>query len=105
MLIINGTVLIIDDKDEGFGAFDVRVDVNYISEVEPFLETIGDESIIDASGKLILPDLTHAHYHTYSNVFKSTMRGKPLEIWTPETTNCVNFGEEYERQTGMEIHS
>ncbi|QAS52205.1 amidohydrolase family protein [Halobacillus litoralis] len=37
---------------------------------------------IDATGQLIIPGMTNAHYHSYSNLLKGTEHDLPLEVWS-----------------------
>ncbi|MFG6147590.1 amidohydrolase family protein [Halobacillus sp. B23F22_1] len=37
---------------------------------------------VDASGQLMIPGMTNAHYHSYSNLLKSTETDLPLELWS-----------------------
>ncbi|NIK27142.1 5-methylthioadenosine/S-adenosylhomocysteine deaminase [Thalassobacillus devorans] len=38
--------------------------------------------VIDAEGKLVIPGMTNAHYHSYSNLLKGTESRYPLEVWS-----------------------
>ncbi|MYL71699.1 amidohydrolase family protein [Halobacillus litoralis] len=37
---------------------------------------------VDATGQLIIPGMTNAHYHSYSNLLKGTETDLPLELWS-----------------------
>lgn len=40
------------------------------------------DEVIDAQSQLVIPGMTNAHYHSYSNLLKGTENGFPLEIWS-----------------------
>lgn len=38
--------------------------------------------VFNAEGKLVIPGMTNAHYHSYSNLLKGTESTYPLEVWS-----------------------
>ncbi len=64
---------------------DVRVEQGKIAEVAEMLVPRPDEETFDADGKLLLPGMVNAHYHSYSNLWKGTAWGEPLEVWSSDT--------------------
>lgn len=64
---------------------DVRVENGKIAEVAELLAPCPNEETFDARGKLLLPGMVNAHYHSYSNLWKGTAWGEPLEVWSSDT--------------------
>ncbi|KHE71628.1 hypothetical protein LD39_08800 [Halobacillus sp. BBL2006] len=40
------------------------------------------EEIVDGEGMIVMPGMTNAHYHSYSNLLKGTENALPLELWS-----------------------
>lgn len=84
MLIQHG--LVPDDASEYRCCIrDVRVEKGRIAEVGAALAPHDGEETFDAVGKLLLPGMVNAHYHSYGNLWKGTAWGEPLEIWSSDT--------------------
>lgn len=64
---------------------DVRVEEGKITEIADMLVPRPGEETLDAGGKLLLPGMVNAHYHSYSNLWKGTAWGEPLEVWSSDT--------------------
>lgn len=62
---------------------DIVVGGSRIEEIEqPGRVTPGPgDTVIDASGKLVLPGLVNAHTHSYANLARGRFDGLPLEPW------------------------
>lgn len=85
MIIRGGTTLVTENERAECRKLDVRIEHARITAVQSGIVPREGEEIIDASGKLILPGLVNAHYHSYGNLLKGTAWGEPLEVWTPDT--------------------
>jgi cytosine/adenosine deaminase-related metal-dependent hydrolase len=60
---------------------DIRIEDGRIAAVGPTL-AIGDEhEVIDASGRLVLPGLINAHYHSHDTLCRGLFEELPLEMW------------------------
>jgi 5-methylthioadenosine/S-adenosylhomocysteine deaminase len=60
---------------------DILVDGGDIVTVGPDLRPDGPHEIIDASGKLIVPGLINAHYHSHDTLCRGLFEELPLEFW------------------------
>jgi len=85
MILQGGTALITQDGRAVCKKADIRIEGALIIALDTCLSASEGEEVIDAGGKLILPGLVNAHYHSYSNLLKGTTWGEPLEVWTPDT--------------------
>lgn len=85
MILRGGTALVTQDRRVVCKKADIRIEGARIKAIEASLPAQADEEIIDASGKLVLPGLVNAHYHSYTNLLKGTAWGEPLEVWSPDT--------------------
>jgi 5-methylthioadenosine/S-adenosylhomocysteine deaminase len=88
-LIKNVTIITMDD-DAGIIQGSVLVENGFIKEVIPHNPgsepPIGANESIDGSEMIVMPGMTNAHYHSYSNLLKGTTSHFPLEIWSLYTT-------------------
>jgi 5-methylthioadenosine/S-adenosylhomocysteine deaminase len=88
-LIKNATLVTMDDHP-GIIQGSVLVENGLIKEVLP--PNPGSEHLfradetIDGSEMIVMPGMTNAHYHSYSNLLKGTTSHLPLEIWSLYTT-------------------
>lgn len=85
MIIRGGMVLSPKEGGERFERADIRVEETRIAAVGSGLRQTPGEEIVEADGKLVLPGLVNAHYHSYGNLLKGTAWGEPLEIWSQDT--------------------
>ena len=60
---------------------DVRIEGTRIAAVAPDLAPTPGETVIDAAGKLVIPGLVNAHYHSHDVLAKGLIEELPLEIW------------------------
>ncbi|MFD2923044.1 amidohydrolase family protein [Halobacillus naozhouensis] len=72
MGILKGSILI----EEG------KVSRIFPHEKEESSPNIDASEVIDAGWDIIIPGMTNAHYHSYSNLLKGTENNFPLEIWS-----------------------
>ncbi|MCM3718637.1 amidohydrolase family protein [Fictibacillus phosphorivorans] len=88
-LITNAVIMTMDDDDRIIEG-SVLVENGIIKKVIPHQPGSGPriaaEETIDGSDMLIMPGMTNAHYHSYSNLLKGTTSHFPLEIWSLYTT-------------------
>jgi len=82
-LIRGGTVLTLDSDDRVLEAEDVLVEDERIARVGGRLtEADGPfDRVIDASGRLVMPGLVNAHFHSYDRFHRGMWEGMPLELW------------------------
>lgn len=85
MLIKGGRVFTYSQDSFSFVRKDMRVEKTKIVKIAEELSPLEEEEIVYADGMLVLPGLTNAHYHSYTNILKGTSSGEPLELWTPGT--------------------
>lgn len=85
LLIKNATIFTMDEKEEMIKG-SLLIDGTKIKAIFP--HALGDEpniqarEIMDGSSLIILPGMTNAHYHSYSNLLKGTESSLPLELWS-----------------------
>ena len=84
MLIQDG--LILDSGADTAVRKDIRIsEEGRITEIGGGLSPLAGEECLCAAGRLVLPGMVNAHYHSYSNILKGTSYGEPLEIWANDT--------------------
>src|SRR6266849_3389758 len=59
---------------------DILIEDGKISAVGPGLRSDG-HLVIDATGKLIIPGLINAHYHSHDTLCRGMFEELPLEMW------------------------
>ncbi|XXM71397.1 amidohydrolase family protein [Lysinibacillus sphaericus] len=88
-LIKNTTIVTMDDH-AGILKGSVLVENGLIKEVIPHHPgsepPVQASETIDGSEMIVMPGMTNAHYHSYSNLLKGTTSHFPLEIWSLYTT-------------------
>jgi 5-methylthioadenosine/S-adenosylhomocysteine deaminase len=60
---------------------DIRIGGNRITEIGVDLRPVQGESVVDASGMLVLPGLINAHFHSPANLMRGTLNSLPLEVF------------------------
>ena len=60
---------------------DVRIEGTRIAAIAPDLAPTPGETVIDATGKLVIPGFVNAHYHSHDVLAKGLIEELPLEIW------------------------
>lgn len=80
-LIRHGDVFRLDATGVTARRADVRVAGTRIVEVAPGLAPVEGETVIDATGRLVLPGLINGHFHSPVNHMKGSLDSLPLEIF------------------------
>ena len=60
---------------------DILIDDGEIAAVGRNLTTDGKHEVIDASGRLVVPGLINAHYHSHDTLCRGLFEELPLEMW------------------------
>jgi cytosine/adenosine deaminase-related metal-dependent hydrolase len=60
---------------------DILIAGNEIAAVGPSLVVDGEHDVIDASGRLVVPGLINAHYHSHDTLCRGLFEELPLEFW------------------------
>lgn len=70
---------------------DLLIEGETIVRVAPHLAVSGNVQVIEASGKLLVPGLVNAHYHSHDVLAKALFEEMPFDVWTLHS-NPGNFG-------------
>jgi len=81
-LAIKGAEVLSMDGDGGTTPVtaDILVEDDRIAVIGPGLDT-GDATVIDGTGKLVMPGLVNAHMHSPEALYKGRYDNMPLELW------------------------
>jgi cytosine/adenosine deaminase-related metal-dependent hydrolase len=60
---------------------DILIEGDRIAAVAPGLPAGGADQVIDASGRLVVPGLINAHYHSHDVLCRGLFEELPLEFW------------------------
>src|SRR5437899_5931411 len=60
---------------------DIIIENDRIAAVGPGLAAEGNIEIIEASGRLVVPGLINAHYHSHDTLCRGLFEELPLEMW------------------------
>src|ERR1700674_5253523 len=60
---------------------DILIENDRIAAVGPRLATEDNLEIIEASGRLVVPGLINAHYHSHDTLCRGLFEELPLEMW------------------------
>ena len=96
LLIKNATILTLNDKGDILKKGDMLVDNGVISEIAEKIEAPA-ETVIDCTGKLVMPGLVNAHLHSDENMFKGLFDNLPLELWMLYSCPPLEYGPFSER--------
>lgn len=84
ILIKNANLISMDDKRNKIeNNVDILIENDKIIDIAHNINS--DASVIDASGKYVLPGLINAHCHIPMSLFKETVDGYPLKTWLEES--------------------
>ena len=81
LLIRGGRVYDHDGDVHKPAVADILIEGDKIVSVGPNLAPDGQHDVIDASGRLIVPGLINAHYHSHDVLCRGLFEELPLEIW------------------------
>jgi 5-methylthioadenosine/S-adenosylhomocysteine deaminase len=85
ILLEEGLILTLDRGNRLLHDHDLLIEGDQIAaigkDLEPSSRNIADCEIINAKGKLIMPGLINAHFHSYDAFMKGRFEDLPLEIW------------------------
>ncbi|MED3623479.1 amidohydrolase family protein [Neobacillus thermocopriae] len=85
-LLIKNTTLITMNEEKEIIQGSLLIENGKIKDIIPtssgseFDFTAGE--VMDGREMIVLPGMTNAHYHSYSNLLKGTISNLPLEIWS-----------------------
>ncbi len=85
ILIKNGTILTLDDKNQFFDTGDVLIENDRVARVDKTIENVQVDKVIHADGRLVMPGFNIAHAHSFAQLFKGFFDGRPLDIWILDT--------------------
>ncbi len=81
MLIRGGQIYDHDGDVHKPAVADLLIEGDKILSIGPQLALDGANEVIDAAGRLILPGLINAHYHSHDVLCRGLFEELPLEIW------------------------
>jgi cytosine/adenosine deaminase-related metal-dependent hydrolase len=81
LLIRGGQVYDHDGNVHHPGVADILIAGDRIAAVGTNLTADGEHDVIDASGRLVLPGLINAHYHSHDTLCRGLFEELPLEMW------------------------
>ena len=70
---------------------DLLINGETIERVAPAIAPTDGVEVIDAAGKLVIPGLINAHYHSHDVLAKGLFEEMPFDVWTLHT-NPRNYG-------------
>jgi cytosine/adenosine deaminase-related metal-dependent hydrolase len=79
---------------------DILIAGERIEQVGPNLPAKPGVEIIDATGKLVVPGLVNAHYHSHDVMAKGLFEEMPFDVWTLHS-NPANYGERTLREVRL----
>lgn len=84
MLIKNGNVIIFEDNDVKVKKLDIKIRNNKIEKIAKHIDEAGNEKVIDACNKVVMPGLINTHAHIAMSIFRGTFEGCNLYTWLNE---------------------
>ena len=81
LLVRGGQVYDHDGDVHHPGVADILIEGGTIAAVGPHLTVDGEHDVIDASGRLVVPGLINAHYHSHDTLCRGLFEELPLEFW------------------------
>ncbi len=82
--LIQGAYVLTMDDALADGRYDVRLRDGRIHAVEPVLEPLGGEVVLDARGKVVLPGFVQTHIHLCQTLFRNLADDRALLDWLKE---------------------
>ncbi|MFC7062177.1 amidohydrolase family protein [Halobacillus seohaensis] len=85
--LIKNAEIITMEVDKGIVKGSIFIKDGKISNIFPHEKgqacpNVDATEVIDANWDIVMPGMTNAHYHSYSNLLKGTENNLPLEIWS-----------------------
>lgn len=84
ILIKNGKVLLFENEEVTIKEKDIRINDEKIEEIGENLNKKGNEYLIDAKDKIVMPGLINTHTHIAMCIFRGTFEGCNLYTWLNE---------------------
>ena len=84
ILIKNGKVLLFENEEVTIREKDIRINDGKIEEIGENLNKKGNEYLIDAKDKIVMPGLINTHTHIAMCIFRGTFEGCNLYTWLNE---------------------
>ncbi len=81
VLLRGGSVLHSTDTDQAPTRADVLIIDGVITEVGNIPQAPAGVPVRDVTGKLLMPGMINAHYHSHDTLAKGTLEEEPLEYW------------------------
>ena len=81
LLIRSGQVYDHDGDVHHPAIADILIENGRIAAVGANLAVVGEHDVIDASGRLVVPGLINAHYHSHDTLCRGLFEELPLEMW------------------------
>jgi cytosine/adenosine deaminase-related metal-dependent hydrolase len=81
LLVRGGQVYDHDGDVHHPGVADILIDGGTIAAVGAHITVDGEHDVIDASGRLVVPGLINAHYHSHDTLCRGLFEELPLEFW------------------------
>ena len=81
LLVRGGQVYDHDGDVHRPGVADILIEGGTIAAVGPYLTVDGEHDVIDAFGRLVVPGLINAHYHSHDTLCRGLFEELPLEFW------------------------
>ncbi len=76
---------------------DILISGETIERIAPSIPAADGAEIIDAKGKLVLPGMVNAHYHSHDVLAKGLFEEMPFDVWTLHS-NPGNYGPRSQRE-------
>src|SRR5258706_16202194 len=71
---------------------DFLISGDKIERIAPAIPTSDNVKVIEAAGKLVVPGLVNAHYHSHDVLMKGLFEEIPFDIWTVHT-GAASYGQ------------
>lgn len=84
MLIKNGNIVIFEENDVRIKKIDIKIEKNRILKIDENIVPEGNEKVIDATNKIVMPGLINTHAHIAMSIFRGTFEGCSLYTWLNE---------------------
>ena len=84
ILIKNVKVLLFENEEVTIKEKDIRINDEKIEEIGENLNKKGNEYLIDAKDKIVMPGLINTHTHIAMCIFRGTFEGCNLYTWLNE---------------------